>query len=130
MTSKSLYDQFFVYGRVGIDEWDWRAEGKALAKRLMNKPEVYVHFDAGKLMGMFLAIDQKDKEVKALHKDVQNRILHTMECNQKSEQEIAYLKDQMLNNAGIHEEEVTALRNRIRELEQKDIRLINNEGIE
>ena len=80
-------DPFFIYGRVSIDEWDWKEGGKHIAKKLMKTPEAYILFDSGKLMGMFSALAQQKKQLEAEREKVADLEANVRELEEMLERE-------------------------------------------
>jgi hypothetical protein len=48
----SIRKEYFVYGLVTPEEWDYKSFGKSLAKQLKKKPTLYMQFDAYKILGL------------------------------------------------------------------------------
>lgn len=49
---RSIDLDYFVYGIVTPDEWDYKEFGRALANSLKKQPKVFINFDAYKILGL------------------------------------------------------------------------------
>ena len=54
-------DPYYIYGLVGADEWDWRKEGKMIAKNCWKDPFAFIRVDVGKYLGLLRRLDALEK---------------------------------------------------------------------
>ena len=51
-------DPYYIYGLVGSSEWDWRKEGKQVARNYWKNPFAFIQVDTGKYLGLLRRLDE------------------------------------------------------------------------